>query len=73
MPREITPEMALKIAAFIVESWESIEQKAADFQARFGTSDEAREQIVLSMREISGGEEMYLASKAFLKEHADAK
>ena len=64
--RPLTPGQAVRFARLVVETWESIEQRTLEFQQRFGTSDELREAMIADQRKMAGGEEGYLASKAFL-------
>lgn len=59
---------ARRLARHIVRCWEDAPAQAARFQKMFGTSDEAREAQLVDMKAMLGGEELYLASKAFLKE-----
>ncbi len=63
-------EEILSLARRLVESWESIERRVDEMAqklAAHGWDDGMRDVTIAGMREMLGGEEIYLASKAFLE------
>jgi hypothetical protein len=73
MPRELTEEDVDKIAEYVIGVYESAERRALEFQLKFGISDEAREAMVRDFRSMCGGEQVYLASVAFLRRTREKK
>lgn len=66
LPPPFTEELVHKVAQHVVQSYESINEKAETFQRKFKCSDAARESYVSMLHEACGGKEMYEVSKALL-------